>query len=899
VQDIINDYFNFLNNRGYNQDNIRLFLSRLEEYFDWFNKNNEFFDLLNTQEAPIPLSTEEIKEYIRYLQSGENSLFINANKINSLNEYNNYLIEKKYNNEKTVNKQIIKEILPDFNFDFNTRKTERKKPEFMLESPKTENTPEKEIESFPAPKADQEGSKIKETVFEFEFEMENIRESETSAEDNFIKENTTRVATEERKDLNLHLDNKLKKFTIYLLKEGMDEENVLFSLKNLHEFLNWYRNSKKISFNFFNIEDTFLFIYYLKNKNELPKIINQKLAVLKKYNLYLINEGVQDNLVITDKLLLDDLLDISKYMVWFSNYYKKPFDSLRNSDLETFVGTAGFNKYLVRNILRSLGKYNKFLVAKKLQPDLILTDDKIEDLLENFQNLKTTYSQSRPETIEKEFSVVSQQLESLLNTETEISEDSTDESVPKDVIEEKITPMPDNAPEIEPSQEISPEEAVSLKTEPVDTIPDFVPLESPKSEEIISIAVDTIPPMPEKVESLSPEEAVLQPFNSGIQTKQEEIKTSEPKDENIATEAESIEIYEPILPETVENAVQDSPAAALPGFVEPTPVQRHEIGEFNQSVQQNLPKIIEEISDTTEDNFADDEADTDLGSLEEYDEEDEVDLDLDDSLLDMSESYMDNEIFQLLLDDFIIFLINEEKSENEVDEYLTGTREFLNFQNKKSGEIRINESDVSKYLGYIQSQKQNSQETIKNKLTIIGKFNEFLISENMQAEMVVTGEMLDKVIISDKIYTKAENNLKSSQESNSKITEEEVNKFLGDVREKSSIRNYALVLLIAHTDIKISEALNLKLNDYDQNKAECTIKNSKSPEKNKIIKLKPVVNNALNEYLSERANPKSRYLFTSRENDQLDRTTVHKIFKKLSDKITPIELRQFFYESEL
>lgn len=47
--------------------------------------------------------------------------------------------------------------------------------------------------------------------------------------------------------------------------------------------------------------DILMYISYLKQNNIAPTTINRKIAALKEYNLFLIAEGIQNNIEVLDK----------------------------------------------------------------------------------------------------------------------------------------------------------------------------------------------------------------------------------------------------------------------------------------------------------------------------------------------------------------------------------------------------------------------------------------------------------------------------------------------------------------------------------------------------------------------------------------------------------------------
>lgn len=118
-----------------------------------------------------------------------------------------------------------------------------------------------------------------------------------------------------------------------------------------------------------------------------------------------------------------------------------------------------------------------------------------------------------------------------------------------------------------------------------------------------------------------------------------------------------------------------------------------------------------------------------------------------------------------------------------------------------------------------------------------------------------------------------------------KVEHKDVEQFRQLVLESENKRNYSLITLLAYAELRISEALGLKMNDFNFTSREIIVKDGK-------------VKDSLQGYIKERGEVKSEYLFISNRGKQLDRTTVNKLFKTFSDKlqkeITPHGLRHFF-----
>lgn len=237
------------------------------------------------------------------------------------------------------------------------------------------------------------------------------------------------------------------------------------------------------------------------------------------------------------------------------------------------------------------------------------------------------------------------------------------------------------------------------------------------------------------------------------------------------------------------------------------------------------------------------------------------------------------------MDEFIEYLKNENKSLNTIKGYLADIKDYFKwFEDSFSKRFSVlMRQNVLEYKSYLQNIRRNDAKTINHKLSSLIKYNQFLVDNHVQKDVVLDAR--------DKIKIQLE------YASPTKVTETEVKQFLQTVLESNNERNYALMILLAYTGLRISEALNIRMDDFDLAGKECIIRNGKG-DKQRSVMLNSRVINAFKEHLKTRDNlaaaKGSDYLFVSKKNKKLDRTTVNRIFQQYSDKITPHQLRHFF-----
>lgn len=236
-----------------------------------------------------------------------------------------------------------------------------------------------------------------------------------------------------------------------------------------------------------------------------------------------------------------------------------------------------------------------------------------------------------------------------------------------------------------------------------------------------------------------------------------------------------------------------------------------------------------------------------------------------------------------IVNDFQEYLRAENKSINTIKGYLLNINGYSKwFRDSFGMELtRLHRQNVLDYKNYLLNIKKSNSKTINNKICSLKKFNEFLKEKGIQREIVITNQDMIRVQL--------------AYASPTTVTEAEVRKFIQTVLETNNHRNHALVTLLAYTGLRISEALSIKMNEFNLISRECIIKSGKNNKQRTVI-LNTKVVTALSEYLKERKNMevKSDYLFISNRDGKLSRITVNQIFNAYSSKITPHTLRHFF-----
>lgn len=237
-----------------------------------------------------------------------------------------------------------------------------------------------------------------------------------------------------------------------------------------------------------------------------------------------------------------------------------------------------------------------------------------------------------------------------------------------------------------------------------------------------------------------------------------------------------------------------------------------------------------------------------------------------------------------MIDGFKKWLIEQSLSNNTIKSYSEHIKCYIKwFQESFNTNLtHLYRENILDYKSYMVNIKKLKGESINSYLAALIKFNEYLIDKNIHSNIVV----------SKKDYIK----IQKEYISPSTVTKSDVEKFRQKILEHVSKRDFAIVTLLAFSGMRISEALNINLDDINLITSEILVRHGKR-NKQRLVIINDKISNAIKEYLKERKNLKnknSNYLFISRESEKIDRSVINRIFNKYSDKITPHTLRHFF-----
>lgn len=222
------------------------------------------------------------------------------------------------------------------------------------------------------------------------------------------------------------------------------------------------------------------------------------------------------------------------------------------------------------------------------------------------------------------------------------------------------------------------------------------------------------------------------------------------------------------------------------------------------------------------------------------------------------------------IENFIEYLIIEKKySKNTVSSYERDLKKFSNnLNNKKINEIT--RKDIQNYLKDL-SKDHNPRSTSRN-ISTLKSFYKYL-----KINKIVKVNPMDQI-----------NNPKTKKALPKVLSEEEINDLL-DIELKTNFdyRNKAMLELMYSSGLRVSELINLNVNDIDLEND--TVKIFGKGSKERIIPLNDFAKEALREYIMVHRKElfkhgENNYLFLNNHGNKMTRQGFFKILKKIAQE---------------
>lgn len=240
------------------------------------------------------------------------------------------------------------------------------------------------------------------------------------------------------------------------------------------------------------------------------------------------------------------------------------------------------------------------------------------------------------------------------------------------------------------------------------------------------------------------------------------------------------------------------------------------------------------------------------------------------------------------LNEFINYLRVEKRlRDNTINSYKLDILKFYNFFNDKI--TNLTENDISKYIKYLNENKHEATSVNRN-ITSLKQFFKFLVKENIYKSNII----------------KNFHSLKTPMRLPKFLTIEEVNKLLDfELKTDFDYRNKAMLELMYSSGLRVSEILNLELNNVDMNN--CIVRTYTKGRKERIIPIGEIALKYLSIYINEHRNnlliKKSKLtniLFLNNHGKIITRSGFNKILKNIKKKqgidkyLSPHVLRHSF-----
>ena len=240
-----------------------------------------------------------------------------------------------------------------------------------------------------------------------------------------------------------------------------------------------------------------------------------------------------------------------------------------------------------------------------------------------------------------------------------------------------------------------------------------------------------------------------------------------------------------------------------------------------------------------------------------------------------------------ILIDFCNYLkIDKKYSDLTIESYRIEVKKYFDFfKNKNINNIK--NSDIKEYLEYIKKEKLSNRSLAHN-VSVIRSLYKFLLIERIIEKNPT--EFLELPKLKKALPTV--------------LSKEEVENLLDiDLKDSFSYRNKAMLELLYSTGLRVSEIVNLKLNNIDFDN--CVVKTIGKGKKERIIPISDYAIYYLKKYIDEYRNMMLKtnihdYIFVNNHGNSMTRQGFFKIIKNIAEekgiktKISPHTLRHSF-----
>lgn len=243
-----------------------------------------------------------------------------------------------------------------------------------------------------------------------------------------------------------------------------------------------------------------------------------------------------------------------------------------------------------------------------------------------------------------------------------------------------------------------------------------------------------------------------------------------------------------------------------------------------------------------------------------------------------------------MLADFKNYLQDNKLSDNTINSYISDLKKFMKYYEDSYGETltKLNKADIKIYISYLKNHLDCEATTINRYLSALKNYNEYLVSKQIQYDIVIT----------KKDYIKIQSNFIKED-----VPEEnKINKLRHMAIEND--RDFCVLCLVIYGGFRASEIVNIKINHIklENRYIEVIGKGNKY----RTVSINDIMYTALDDYLKVRVENKinNEYLFIGKKsafygNKPLNRNFVNRILNKYNcnvniENLHPHLLRHYF-----
>lgn len=224
-----------------------------------------------------------------------------------------------------------------------------------------------------------------------------------------------------------------------------------------------------------------------------------------------------------------------------------------------------------------------------------------------------------------------------------------------------------------------------------------------------------------------------------------------------------------------------------------------------------------------------------------------------------------------ILEEYKQNLIKNSKSKNTINKYMENVKAFLDWLNKKYGDIEVTKIDIEKYQDYLLYEKKYSSSGIKQRMYSVFSYCDFLYSKKY---LEINPREDFKVL-----------KTQDDRTSPDILSKNQLNQFRREVYKSQNLRDIGIVETLVNTGIRVSELIDMEENDViiSDRKGLLIIRAGKG-KKYRTIPLNKQVRKSIQDYLMSRSDSDNKKIWIG-QRGPLTRDGINKILNKYAIRI--------------